>query len=43
VNNLDAVIRTLVACGAEITDVETRGPSLETVFLALTGRSLRDD
>jgi len=27
----------------EIADIGTRRPNLETVFLSLTGRSLRDD
>jgi ABC-2 type transport system ATP-binding protein len=43
VNNLNAIIRAVTASGAEIADIETRSPNLETVFLALTGRSLRDD
>ncbi|REJ11343.1 MAG: export ABC transporter ATP-binding protein, partial [Paenibacillaceae bacterium] len=43
VNNLNAVIRALTASGVEIADIGTRRPNLETVFLSLTGRSLRDD
>jgi ABC-2 type transport system ATP-binding protein len=42
VNNLNRIIKQLLAYGMEIRSVEERQPSLETVFLTLTGRSLRD-
>ncbi|XID96085.1 ABC transporter ATP-binding protein [Paenibacillaceae bacterium WGS1546] len=42
VNNLNPIIRQLLAMGVEIRSVEEAAPDLENVFLALTGRSLRD-
>ncbi|MGO4540458.1 ATP-binding cassette domain-containing protein [Paenibacillus sp. 2TAB19] len=43
INNLNAIIQLLVASGVEIRGVEAQEPSLETVFLTLTGRTLRDE
>ncbi|MDQ0114508.1 ABC transporter ATP-binding protein [Paenibacillus harenae] len=43
INNLNRIIQLLVASGAEIRGVEAKEPSLETVFLTLTGRTLRDE
>ncbi|RJE86172.1 ABC transporter ATP-binding protein [Paenibacillus sp. 1011MAR3C5] len=42
VNNLNRIIQQLMAADIEIRSVEESQPSLETVFLTLTGRSLRD-
>lgn len=42
VNNLNRIIQLLMAADIEIRSVEEQQPSLETVFLTLTGRSLRD-
>lgn len=42
VNNLNRIIQQLMADEIEIRSVEENEPSLETVFLTLTGRSLRD-
>lgn len=42
VNNLNRIIRQLLEDGMEIRAVDERQPNLETVFLTLTGRSLRD-
>ncbi|WP_419873390.1 ATP-binding cassette domain-containing protein [Candidatus Pristimantibacillus sp. PTI5] len=42
VNNLNRIIQQLMADDIEIRSVEENEPSLETVFLTLTGRSLRD-
>jgi len=42
VNNLNRIIQGLMAAEIEIRSVEESQPSLETVFLTLTGRSLRD-
>jgi len=42
VNNLSTIIRHLIEAGIEIRTVEEQAPSLETVFLTLTGRNLRD-
>jgi ABC-2 type transport system ATP-binding protein len=42
VDVLDPVIRYFGSHGMRIRNVESRVPDLETVFLALTGRSLRD-
>jgi ABC-2 type transport system ATP-binding protein len=39
---LPAVIQSLTEAGIEIQSVHVREPDLETVFLALTGRALRD-
>ncbi|MFE6074871.1 ABC transporter ATP-binding protein [Paenibacillus sp. NPDC057886] len=43
INNLNPIIQLLVASGVEIRGVEAQEPSLETVFLTLTGRTLRDE
>ncbi|MFF2890822.1 ATP-binding cassette domain-containing protein [Paenibacillus sp. NPDC057967] len=42
VNSLNRIIQGLLAANIEIRSVEESQPSLETVFLTLTGRSLRD-
>lgn len=42
INNLSRIIQQLMADDIEIRSVEEHEPSLETVFLTLTGRSLRD-
>ncbi|MCQ6559238.1 ABC transporter ATP-binding protein [Paenibacillus mendelii] len=42
INNLNKIIQQLMASGMEIRSVEADEPNLETVFLTLTGRSLRD-
>jgi ABC-2 type transport system ATP-binding protein len=42
VNNLNRIIQQLMADDVEIRSVEENEPSLEMVFLTLTGRSLRD-
>jgi ABC-2 type transport system ATP-binding protein len=42
VDALDPIIRYFGSRGVRIRNVESRIPDLETVFLALTGRSLRD-
>lgn len=42
VNNLNRIIQQLMADDIEIRSVEEHEPSLETVFLTLTGRRLRD-
>jgi len=42
VNNLDKIISYFTSNGIPIKSVESRKPDLETVFLALTGRKLRD-
>jgi len=42
VNNLNRIIQQLIAAQAEIRFVEEKAPNLETVFLTLTGRNLRD-
>jgi len=42
VNNLNPILRVLTALDAEVIAVESDRPSLESVFLTLTGRSLRD-
>ncbi|CAM4488565.1 ABC-2 type transport system ATP-binding protein [Paenibacillus endophyticus] len=42
INNLNRIIQQLMADDLEIRAVEENEPSLETVFLTLTGRSLRD-
>lgn len=43
VNNLNRILQVLLENGLEIRSVDERQPSLETVFLTLTGRSLRDE
>jgi ABC-2 type transport system ATP-binding protein len=42
VNNLNKIIQHFIANGIEIRSVEEQAPNLETVFLTLTGRNLRD-
>ncbi|QMV42552.1 ABC transporter ATP-binding protein [Cohnella cholangitidis] len=41
-NNLNLIIQQLIKDGIEIRSVEEQAPNLETVFLTLTGRNLRD-
>jgi len=40
---LPGMLRDLDAAGVKVSGLETRRPSLDDVFLSLTGRSLRDD
>ncbi len=42
VNNLDKIILFFTNKNIPIKNVETKNPDLETVFLSLTGRKLRD-
>ncbi|TCZ76621.1 ABC transporter ATP-binding protein [Paenibacillus albiflavus] len=42
VNNLNRIIQQLIKDQVEIRSVEEQAPNLETVFLTLTGRNLRD-
>ena len=42
VENLDKIISALISGGARINDISCRTASLETVFLKMTGKSLRD-
>ncbi|WEK54485.1 MAG: ABC transporter ATP-binding protein [Candidatus Cohnella colombiensis] len=42
VNNLNRIIQQLIKDGVEVRSVEEQAPNLETVFLTLTGRKLRD-
>lgn len=42
VNNLNKIIQYFISNEIEIKNVETKTPNLETVFLTLTGRTLRD-
>ncbi|QPA31149.1 ABC transporter ATP-binding protein [Thermaerobacillus caldiproteolyticus] len=42
VNNLNSIIQCLINDGVEIRSLEEKSPNLETVFLTLTGRNLRD-
>ncbi|QHW29623.1 ABC transporter ATP-binding protein [Paenibacillus rhizovicinus] len=42
VDNLNRILKQLMAAELEIRTVEEREPNLETVFLTLTGRNLRD-
>ncbi|MEF2964729.1 ABC transporter ATP-binding protein [Paenibacillus sp. M1] len=42
VDNLSMILKTLIDSGADIRSVEEQEPNLETVFLTLTGRNLRD-
>ncbi|TWM22762.1 ABC transporter ATP-binding protein [Bacillus licheniformis] len=42
VNNLNQIIEKLMKNGAEIRSLEEKAPNLETVFLTLIGRQLRD-
>lgn len=42
INNLNWIIQQLIKDQVEISSVEEQAPNLETVFLTLTGRNLRD-
>jgi len=42
INNLNLIIQQLIKDEIEIRSVEEQAPNLETVFLTLTGRNLRD-
>lgn len=42
VSNLDKIIHYFTSDGIAIKNIETQTPDLETVFLTLTGRKLRD-
>ncbi len=42
VNNLDKIINYFTSNGISINSVESKKPDLETVFLSMTGRKLRD-
>lgn len=42
VNNLNHILQFFINSGIEIRAVEEKAPNLETVFLTLTGRNLRD-
>ncbi|WP_284036948.1 ABC transporter ATP-binding protein [Neobacillus sp. 114] len=42
VNNLNKIIEHLINNGIEIRGLQEKAPNLETVFLTLTGRNLRD-
>jgi ABC-2 type transport system ATP-binding protein len=42
INNLNRIIQQLIKDQVEIRTVEEQAPNLETVFLTLTGRNLRD-
>lgn len=39
---LDSIIQTIYRNGIEISDISTSGQNLETIFLALTGKELRE-
>jgi hypothetical protein len=39
---LPALLSAISAQGREVEDVEVRGPSLQAVFIHLTGRELRE-
>lgn len=41
-NDVNACLNTLMTCGINLSDLTIRSPNLETVFLNLTGRQLRD-
>ena len=40
--DLPALLSAVSAQGREVEDVEVRGPSLQSVFIHLTGRELRE-
>jgi ABC-type multidrug transport system ATPase subunit len=40
--NIAAVLQKFSEAGIEVTDISMQKPSLESVFLKLTGRELRD-
>ncbi|THF73955.1 ABC transporter ATP-binding protein [Cohnella fermenti] len=42
INNLNEIIQQLIRSRADIRSVEEQAPNLESVFLTLTGRNLRD-
>ncbi|WP_433744645.1 ABC transporter ATP-binding protein [Falsibacillus pallidus] len=42
INNLNSIIGCLISNGYEIRSLDEQEPNLETVFLTLTGRNLRD-
>ncbi|KAA9008454.1 ABC transporter ATP-binding protein [Paenibacillus spiritus] len=42
IGNLNLILQRLLQDGAEIRSVDEQAPNLETVFLTLTGRNLRD-
>lgn len=42
INNLNQIIQQLIKAQVEIRSVEEQAPNLESVFLTLTGRNLRD-
>ena len=42
VNNLNKIIEHFMSSGIEIRSLQEKAPNLETVFLTLTGRNLRD-
>ncbi|RAS81972.1 ABC transporter ATP-binding protein [Priestia endophytica] len=42
IQNLNKIIQTLLKAEVEISSLEEKAPNLETVFLTLTGRNLRD-
>lgn len=42
VNNLNTIIQYFISNDIEIKNIEAKTPNLETVFLTLTGRTLRD-
>jgi ABC-2 type transport system ATP-binding protein len=42
VNNLNHIIQFFISRGIEIRSLQEQAPNLETVFLTLTGRNLRD-
>ncbi|MBU5674565.1 ABC transporter ATP-binding protein [Paenibacillus brevis] len=42
VDNLGTILKLLIDSGSEIKALEEQAPNLETVFLTLTGRNLRD-
>ena len=41
-NDVNACLNALMAHGIDLSDLTIRSPNLETVFLNLTGRQLRD-
>lgn len=41
-NNINQCLEQLIACGVDLSDMTVRSPNLETVFLNLTGRKLRE-
>jgi hypothetical protein len=41
-DDLNRTLRELMAAGIDLSHIDVKPPSLETVFLNLTGRTLRD-